>query len=564
MRTDSACIPVLERIDPPLRNSHTHIFIQEYSTMLKVILADDEKKVIYLLQKLIDWEQTGYEIAGIAHDGLSALQMVEEKQPHLLITDIRMPGCSGIDLIRRARELQPALHCIIISGYREFEYAQKAIKYGVEDYLLKPLKKDELYSILLRIRDKLGEEEKIEFRRQKNAVNRQEQLLKDLRNAAARNITFVSAGEILDNYGVNLLPEAEENRICYAMVVHPDIPPAESGQGNRRILMQHSLDIVRKNIEKISSASAAGLIPEGVAAVISTPSFDAVDVRQCSTKIRKEIEQQRDLFWGIRVNISIGSRKPDTTELSSSLREAVWLCADRVCGGASVRDAESEEIPFEAHYHMQPAVRKKFRESAEYLDRAYFEATLANSFTELQQLRPLYGSMAAEWFREVVRNCTFGLSQQKNSPPSLEEDLIRRFWYCRSLQEIHDLLLQEITGNSGRMQEEKAEQESRPITLAKKYIQEHFEKPLRLEDISDMVGFNATYFSSLFKKETGQGFADYLAHVRVERAKSLLMNDDCSVMDVCEMVGYKDLKYFSRLFKKITGISPSDYRKLYR
>ena len=152
----------------------------------------------------------------------------------------------------------------------------------------------------------------------------------------------------------------------------------------------------------------------------------------------------------------------------------------------------------------------------------------------------------------------------KSNAPSFEEDLIKRFWYCRSLQEIHDLLLQEITGVIGQMQEEKAEQESRPITLAKKYIQEHFEEPLRLEDVSEMVGFNATYFSSLFKKETGQGFADYLAHVRIERAKSLLMNDDCSVMDVCEMVGYKDLKYFSRLFKKITGISPSDYRKLYR
>ena len=125
--------------------------------MLKVILADDEKKVIFLLQRLIDWEQMGYEIVGIAHDGLSALRLIEETQPHLLVTDIRMPGCSGIDLIRQARELQPTLHCIIISGYREFEYAQKAIKYGVEDYLLKPLKKDELYSILLRIRDKLGE-----------------------------------------------------------------------------------------------------------------------------------------------------------------------------------------------------------------------------------------------------------------------------------------------------------------------------------------------------------------------------------------------------------------------
>ena len=537
--------------------------------MLKVILADDEKKVIFLLQKLIDWEQMGYEIAGIAHDGLSALRLIEETQPQLLVTDIRMPGCSGIDLIRRARELQPTLHCIIISGYREFEYAQKAIKYGVEDYLLKPLKKDELYSILLRIRDRLGEEEKLETRRQKTAVNRQEQLLKDLRDAALRNLPFSDVDEIHDSYGVDLLSEttdieASPGNVFYTMLVHPDIPDTERGPGSRRILMQHSLDIVRKNIEKISAESAVGLIPEGIAAIISTPSFDAVDVRQCSTKIRKEIEQQRDLFWGIHVNISIGRRKPAARELSASLREAVWLCADRVCGRTSVRDAESEEISLGSHYRMQPGIRKKLQESAEYLDRSYFETTLANSFSELQQLRPLYGSMAAEWFQEVVRACSFGLAQQISNAPSFAEDLIKRFWYCRSLQEIHDLLQQEISGIIEQMQEEKAAQESRPISAAKKYIQEHYEEPLRLEDVSEMVGFNATYFSSLFKKETGQGFADYLAHVRIERAKSLLMNDDCSVMDVCEMVGYKDLKYFSRLFKKITGISPSDYRKLYR
>ena len=536
--------------------------------MLKVILADDEKKVIFLLQRLIDWEQMGYEITGIAHDGLSALRLIEETQPHLLVTDIRMPGCSGIDLIRQARELQPTLHCIIISGYREFEYAQKAIKYGVEDYLLKPLKKDELYSILLRIRDRRGEEGNQSSRR-KNTANHQEQLLMDLRDTALRKLPFSNVDEIHDSYGVNLLPETEDREtpagnVFYAIVIHPDIPDTESGPGSRRILMQHSLDIVRKKIEKITEASAAGLIPEGIAAIISAPSFDAVDVRQCSTKIRKEIEQQRDLFWGIRVSISIGKRKPTTSELSASLREAVWLCADRVCGRASVRDAESEDISFDSHYRMQPGIRKKFQESAEYLDRSYFEATLANSFSELLRLRPLNGIMAAEWFQEVVRACSFGLAQQKSNAPSFEEDLVKRFWYCRSLQEIHDLLLQEITGVIGQMQEEKAEQESRPITLAKKYIQEHFEEPLRLEDVSEMVGFNATYFSSLFKKETGQGFADYLAHVRIERAKSLLMNDDCSVMDVCEMVGYKDLKYFSRLFKKITGISPSDYRKLYR
>ena len=100
--------------------------------MLKVVLADDEKKILLLLQKLIDWERLGYEIVGTANDGLRALELVRELHPDLLITDVRMPGCSGIELIQQAKKLQPDLHFIIISGYRQFEYAQNALKYGVE------------------------------------------------------------------------------------------------------------------------------------------------------------------------------------------------------------------------------------------------------------------------------------------------------------------------------------------------------------------------------------------------------------------------------------------------
>lgn len=131
--------------------------------MLRVVLADDENKVILLMQKLIDWEALGYEIAGTANDGLRALELVREKQPHLLITDVRMPGCDGIELIQRAKALQPKLHFIVISGYRKFEYAQNALKYGVEDYLLKPLKQEELTGILLRLKEKMGQEAALEF-----------------------------------------------------------------------------------------------------------------------------------------------------------------------------------------------------------------------------------------------------------------------------------------------------------------------------------------------------------------------------------------------------------------
>lgn len=91
--------------------------------MLKVIIADDEPKVNLLLQKIVDWEKLGYQIAGTVNDGERALQLIEEEKPDVLMTDIRMPGVDGMELIRRAKELRPDLVFIVVSGYRQFEYA---------------------------------------------------------------------------------------------------------------------------------------------------------------------------------------------------------------------------------------------------------------------------------------------------------------------------------------------------------------------------------------------------------------------------------------------------------
>ena len=136
--------------------------------MLRVVLADDEKKVLLLMCKLIDWESLGFEIVGMASDGMHALEMIRDKQPHLLVTDIRMPGFDGIDLIRQAKQIQPGLHFIVVSGYAQFEYAQNALKYGVEGYLLKPLKVQEMTDLLTRLKGKLSEQATIEYRLKKS------------------------------------------------------------------------------------------------------------------------------------------------------------------------------------------------------------------------------------------------------------------------------------------------------------------------------------------------------------------------------------------------------------
>ena len=122
--------------------------------MLKVIIADDEERVCRLVQVLADWDALGMEVAGTASNGLEALELVKQVRPDILITDIRMPGCYGLELIQHAKESLPQLEIVIISGYAHFEYAQSAIKHGVGDYLLKPIQKGELMATLQKLGDR--------------------------------------------------------------------------------------------------------------------------------------------------------------------------------------------------------------------------------------------------------------------------------------------------------------------------------------------------------------------------------------------------------------------------
>lgn len=527
--------------------------------MLRVVLADDENKVILLLQKLIDWQSLGYEVVGIANDGLRALELVKEKQPHLLITDIRMPGYDGIELIRCAKELQPKLHTIVISGYRQFEYAQNAIKYGVEDYLLKPLKQEELYGILLRLKDKFGEEAALELQLKRSGERRQELLIEALRDAVNRQKQFIDAEQAEAEYGFHFA-----NGTYFAALIKPDIANAEQYQDGYSIMLHHALEIVRNEVQQLAGEYAVATIREGIAAVVCIPDYQAVAVKQCFTKIRKEIEKQRDLFWNIRCMVCLGSRKTCLKEMNVSMQEAIWLCLDRLCHIQPWRDADGETLPFEERYLMDPAQKKRFQEAAEYLDKERFEQELDDSYRCLLPNQNLNGQMVEDWFQQIVDAAHYGMKQSGNVEDYFLETMQEKFWRCSSVQDVYLLLRDGIRQQIQRLCEEKSMQEARPITEAKRYIQQHYQETLRLEDVSSAVGFNATYFSALFKKETGQNFMDYLTELRINKSKELLCVDSLSIQDVAEMVGYRDLKYFSRLFKKVTGVSPSDYKKLYK
>ena len=124
--------------------------------MLGVVIADDEARNCRLIDALVDWPGMGLEVAAVVHNGIEAYEAVEREKPDILITDIRMPGFSGLDLIERVKKLQPELELIIISGYAHFEYAQQAIRLGVGYYLLKPINKSELNSTLAKLKERIA------------------------------------------------------------------------------------------------------------------------------------------------------------------------------------------------------------------------------------------------------------------------------------------------------------------------------------------------------------------------------------------------------------------------
>ena len=211
-------------------------------------------------------------------------------------------------------------------------------------------------------------------------------------------------------------------------------------------------------------------------------------------------------------------------------------------------------------YQMDASRKKSFQVAAECLDEVRFVQELEESCRTVEALPDLNGQMVEDWFRQVLEACLYGMRQSGETEAPLEEEMDKRFWHCTDMAAART---KTSTASYGDIMKE-ALREMRPITEAKHYIQQHYQEALRLEDVSTAVGFNATYFSTLFKKETGQNFMDYLTELRISKAKELLCGEELSVQDVAEQVGYRDLKYFSRLFKKLTGVSPSDYKKLYK
>jgi two-component system response regulator YesN len=534
--------------------------------MIKIVIVDDESKVCQLLTSLIDWEKNSMSLQGIASNGRDAVSLILKDKPDIVITDIRMPGIDGLELIRQTRSLQCTTHFIVISGYRQFEYARQALKYGVEDYLLKPISKDDINAVLLKISEEISSSR----RQEQNKLATQIELHKSKKTLHAefiqkmlkRELPVNDSEKILQEYALNF---TETSLACVA--VRSDYSNPENNiQDQERFLTNRIGEILE---EKICGQDVPEFLVDTKNQNLVVGIFNFSDEKSIKEKLDTafaKIQTYMYAFDSCRVTMGIGKSVSSLNEIQQSIDSALQAVQYRLLLGNNrviyFNDYVFPSVP--TAQQMLESKKTTIRKAVENFDTKTLELVLSSLFNDLlanRNINPqIYYNLAT-----LVTDYFFVCLQVEGTGDfsTQKKNILDQIPLIYTL----NMMYRFLTKNLGRILINYREQlktvQERPVREAEEYIKNHFSDKITLENIASRISKNPVYFSTVFKNKTGQNFSDYLVQTRLEAAKELLRESYEPISLIAEKVGYKDTRYFSQLFTKCVGIKPSVYRKLY-
>lgn len=484
--------------------------------MWKAVLCDDEFIVLEALSAMVDWEGLGIELAGTAGDGLSALELVRRVRPDIVLTDIRMPGLDGLQLIEMVLAEAPETHCIVFSGFNEFEYVKRAIRLGVADYLEKPITETAIERALAKVLGQIERETAIRFmaqRLQDTGGALLEKAVWELMlfgkeaNPAWREyfgperdhvngITVFAAAEpfSLPDHPAYRTVYLRDEKHYFAVMFHlVELPPAywdslvDELDGNDKamgISRTYPLpEQAQSGFQEARRALKAALLLN----IKGTVKFSELCSRPDHPGIWSSHEE------AIMLALRAGSRTMVTAEVERFLREIQELKPD-----PDVVESEMLKLIY--------AAKETVGEDRHLTAKPHIEITEASAEGRLP-----------EWFRERM-----------------------------------DRLAERAAARRDR-------DKHAAIEKAKQYVAQNAFRDVSLQETAAYVGLHPAYLSVLFKETAGESFIRYLTRNRVELAKSLLRKG-MKVWEVSDRVGYMNPRHFSEVFKRHTGMSPGQYR----
>lgn len=536
---------------------------------MKVVILDDEEKVCRLVHQLVDWDELGMRVVGTAGNGIDGLALIERERPDLVITDIRMPGLDGLELIGRIKEKVEGIEFIIISGYHQFEYAHTAIRYGVEDYLLKPIKQAELTATLRKIAERRRRRVQDE-----QAARELEEQFERTRGTLRRE--FFSE-VVFAKVPVPELPLESVNRrygyrfaagLFQIVLIKIDCTPEKFSEGMVRMLAEQAEAAIRRQLEAVCTELELLCGPCRIHVLLNYPEPERQRVRRLIKLVSDELKVRRSIFEAVELTIGLGAPVERPEQAAESLLAAACAVDRRLFGSTGFLYEENRGARQGPYDYALAEWNRGMERACELPDPCAAASAVEALDRAVRTLPSCTGGLLLETVREAAHRLFILLRNRR------EEGFEDAAAHERAFSDELDLLssADAVIGRLHklvetvfeRIAESRRQTESRPIREARRYIAEHYrESGISLEQVAEAVGFNPSYFSQLFKRETGSGFLEYLTEIRIERAKELLRTTNDTIASIASEVGYSDTKYFTHLFRRIAGVKPSEFRKLY-
>lgn len=531
----------------------------------RVLIVDDEFRIGMLIRKLIKWEEIGLECVNVVDNGEAAYNIILSEKPDIVITDIKMPKVNGLDLIRMIKEKDEPVKFIVISGYKEFEYAHKALQYGVSDYLLKPIKEEELNKVLKRIQEELikshlkqDKEGKIE-----RAITTSVQIIKsNLLNNIIEQTDALSVDEMQEEY--NLEFDAAAYRGITIKLDYSDYEKSDRRQD--RITVEKLLTIIEKNFE--GTVKEQLICEKDNLNIYCLINYDLTDSKQVNNVINRILIEIQEYLLGLeqyKVTIGIGLEKTGVGEIRFSIQEAYQAVQNRIKAGTG-RLIYAERLQFIPRTEMQKYLikyKEQLRMSIETLSKELFENVINQIYGEFQFEENTDFALCYDVANEIIDLYFETISVKNEKEDKLKQFLKNACCHCNTIGNLKGLLKKYLSEDMEARLKILETESVKPIRQAKQYIEEHYNEKIVLEDIAHIVDLNPVYFSVLFKKETGFNFTTYLVNIRMETAKQMIRTSNKTIAAIADEVGYKDTRYFSQIFTKTVGVKPALYRKLH-
>lgn len=535
---------------------------------IKVFLVEDEMVIRRGIKNSIDWEKEGYIFCGEASDGELAYPMIIKEKPDILITDIRMPFMDGLELCKLVKKELPNIKILILSAYDEFDYAKEAIRLGVTEYLLKPISSGKLLEALNGVSESIRREKEdkdlVRKYMEEMRENTEHEKQKFFEQMIAGNLSMADALETGKKYEMNL-SAGMYNLLLFRFTL---------GKENRKSgeLLGEAEYAIEKLTERLEYVFEFQRGVEGWAFLLMADNEEQMSERV--KELSKDLEEIMKNYSTIAYFGGIGQPVARLRELEESFREAERALAarftmelNRIISVEDIRMAQNVdtlddiEITSFGEIEKTRTMLEKFLNNGAEDEIDEFVDVYINELPEENLKSVLMRQYIIMDAYIVMMSFCEKIEGIEGEMQAQSEELKNSMKTIQTLEEIKNyirMLLKKIIGVrdtiSGRRY-------SDIIEIAKDQIRKtYMSDEISLNTIAAEVGMSPSYFSSIFSKEMGKTFVEYLTEIRMDRAKELLMCSSMKTSEIGYEVGYKDPHYFSYIFKKTQNCTPKEFR----